>query len=87
MAPEPYYDPLAFTISEAHARGIEVHAWLNPYRANLLRTTDDLAPNHACLDPVLSQYCYPYDEYMWLDPGAPEVVDRLVSVIQDIINR
>ena len=32
-APDPYYDPLAFVIEEAHKRGIEVHAWFNPYRA------------------------------------------------------
>ncbi|MDM8004282.1 MAG: family 10 glycosylhydrolase, partial [Bacteroidota bacterium] len=33
-APDPYYDPLQFWIDEAHARGIELHAWLNPYRAH-----------------------------------------------------
>ena len=33
-APEPYYDPLAFWIVEAHARGLELHAWFNPYRAH-----------------------------------------------------
>src|SRR5688500_18952100 len=32
-APDPYYDPLAFAIAEAHKRGMELHAWINPYRA------------------------------------------------------
>ena len=36
-APNPYYDPLTFTCDEAHARNVEVHAWLNPYRANMVR--------------------------------------------------
>ena len=85
VAPDPYYDPLEFTVTEAHSRGIEVHAWLNPYRASLSPDTDGLDPSHACIQ--LSQYCYSYDNYMWLDPGAPEVVDHLVSVIQDIITR
>ena len=34
-APEPFYDPLAFAIEEAHKRGLELHAWFNPYRARL----------------------------------------------------
>jgi uncharacterized lipoprotein YddW (UPF0748 family) len=32
-APEPFYDPLAFAVAEAHKRGIELHVWINPYRA------------------------------------------------------
>ena len=34
--PDPFYDPLSYLCDEAHARGIEVHAWLNPYRANMV---------------------------------------------------
>ena len=37
IAPDPFYDPLSFACEEAHARGIEVHAWLNPYRANMVK--------------------------------------------------
>ncbi|MBR6304109.1 MAG: family 10 glycosylhydrolase, partial [Paludibacteraceae bacterium] len=41
------YDPLDFTIKEAHERGMEVHVWLNPYRVNLAKTdTSSLAPDH-----------------------------------------
>jgi len=44
--PFPLWDPLDFIILQAHARGIEVHAWLNPYRANMEPNWDGLAPNH-----------------------------------------
>src|SRR5579863_5640177 len=35
-APEPFYDPLAFAVDEAHKRGLELHAWFNPYRAGII---------------------------------------------------
>ena len=46
-APDPFYDPLTFMCTEAHARGIEVHAWLNPYRANMVRKTSHFS-RHSC---------------------------------------
>src|SRR6185437_10961235 len=46
-APEPYYDPLAFVVREAHARGLEVHAWFNPYRALQPASPGDAAPSHV----------------------------------------
>lgn len=84
-APSPLWDPLSFYVSEAHSRGIEVHAWLNPYRANLSPNWDGLAANHMA--NVYRQYAYPYSNYLWMDPGAQVIIDHLVSVIQDIINR
>ena len=44
-APQPYWDPLQWMIDECHKRGMELHAWLNPYRAKT-KTTTSLAPNH-----------------------------------------
>jgi len=84
-APSPLWDPLTFTIAEAHARGIEVHVWLNPYRANLAANWVGLAPNHMA--NRYRQYAYPYSTYLWMDPGAQVVVDHLVSVITDIVTR
>jgi len=84
-APSPLWDPLSFLVNEAHSRGIEVHAWLNPYRANLSPNWTGLASNHMA--NVYRQYAYPYGNYLWMDPGAQVVVDHLVRVIQDIINR
>ena len=65
--------------------GIQVHAWLNPYRANLAPNKNGLASNHMCV--VYSQYCYVYGNYMWMDPAASVAVDRLISVIVDILTR
>jgi uncharacterized lipoprotein YddW (UPF0748 family) len=46
-APVPYYDPLKFMIDETHKRGMEFHAWLNPFRAVFNIKTATLAPNHV----------------------------------------
>ena len=59
--------------------------WLNPYRGGIQTNYDGLAPNHVC--NTLREYCYVYDKYLWLDPGAPEVADQLISVIEDIVTR
>eukprot|EP00095_Tigriopus_kingsejongensis_P012403 maker-scaffold755_size101758-snap-gene-0.22 protein:Tk12403 transcript:maker-scaffold755_size101758-snap-gene-0.22-mRNA-1 annotation:"hypothetical protein CAPTEDRAFT_109895" len=83
--PNPYYDPLTFVVEEAHNRGIEVHVWLNPYRGGIQSTYDGLASNHVC--NTLRDYCYIYDKYLWLDPGAPEIADHLINVISDVVTR
>ena len=72
-------------MEEAHNRGIEIHAWLNPYRAAIVPDTAGMSPGHVCL--VQSQYCYSYGTYMWLDPGAPGIADQLASVIEDLVTR
>jgi uncharacterized lipoprotein YddW (UPF0748 family) len=85
VAPSPAWDPLRLLVDEAHRRGIEVHAWLNPYRANLAPNWDGLARNHMAV--VYRQYAYPYGTFLWMDPGADDVIDRLLTVIKDIITR
>ena len=45
-APVPFYDPLAFAISEAHQRGLELHAWFNPYRAHHYKSWSPITANH-----------------------------------------
>src|SRR5712691_12875033 len=44
--PEPFYDPLAFAIAEAHSRGLELHAWFNPYRARQAAAKSPISSNH-----------------------------------------
>lgn len=84
-APDPYYDPLAFTVNEAHARGIEVHCWFNPYRANHPAQKGPLAPNHiAKTQPGIVRK---YGPYLWMDPGEPEVVRHTLKVILDVVHR
>jgi uncharacterized lipoprotein YddW (UPF0748 family) len=84
-APEPYYDPLAFVVHEAHARGLRVHAWFNPYRALHPSSPGDVAPSHVSrTDPSLIRR---YGSQLWMDPGDPAVVARTTSVILDVTRR
>src|SRR6185369_16324118 len=69
-APEPQYDPLAFAIEESHKRGLELHAWFNPYRAHYSRDTLGAASTHVMrTDPDLVRQ---YSRFIWMDPGDPD---------------
>lgn len=83
-APEPFWDPLEFAITEAHKRGMELHAWLNPYRVGYLNQKR-FAPQHIMRQrPDLVRR---YGKSYWLDPGNPETIDYIVSIIRDICSR
>jgi uncharacterized lipoprotein YddW (UPF0748 family) len=83
-APEPFYDPLAFAVAEAHKRGLELHAWINPYRARN-SSTRAVSSNHVSrTDPELVRT---YGPYLWLDPGDPKVRDLTTRVALDIVRR
>lgn len=83
-APEPFYDPLAFAVAEAHKRGLELHAWINPYRAKM-PTTKHVSANHISrTNPGLVRS---YGPYLWMDPGDPAVRRRTVRVVLDIVRR
>jgi len=81
----PGYDPLAFVIEEGHKRGIEVHAWLNPYRYESVNgqwtgQAGDYRTAHP--DWILS-----YSSGSILDPGNPAVIDRIKHIIGDIVQK
>lgn len=84
-APEPYYDPLQFWIEAAHDRGLELHAWLNPFRAH--HTTGgepgpkSVVHTHPELVKKLKNRMY------WMDPGMQETQDISLSVVKDLIDR
>lgn len=79
---DPGFDPLAVAIEEAHKRGMEVHAWLNPYRIG--STSITLASNHpAVLHP---EWCIVYENNRYLDPGLPAVKTHLREVVTEIIH-
>jgi hypothetical protein len=80
----PGYDPLAFFISEAKARGLEVHAWINPYRA-AANISHPRAPGH--ISRQFPQYAYRVGTVLYMDPGAPEVRRRVVAVVRDLATR
>ncbi len=84
-APSPFYDPLQIAIEESHKRGMELHAWLNPYRVRLASYNLNLDEMNVAVqhpDWVLN---INGDEI--LDPGIPEVRQHIVNVITDIITR
>lgn len=84
-APAPFYDPLTFAVAEAHKRGLELHAWINPYRARVLASKSSIAPNHVSKKyPGMVLH---YGKYLWLDPGQKAVQDYTLSVIADIVHR
>ncbi len=84
-APSPFWDPLAFIINEAHQRDIEVHAWLNPYRARITGATYPLASNNMA--KRFPQYAYTYGNNIWMDPGAVEVQKFTINIMEDIVSR
>jgi len=83
--PVPYYDPLEFAIAESHKRNIELHAWVNPYRAQLSPADGSFAPNHMAVK--YPQYAYKYGKNIWMDPAAREVQDQTYNVIMDVVRR
>jgi len=85
VAPKPFYDPLAFAITEAHRRGMQLHAWINPFRVRSAK--DHSAPAANSIEIRHPQWVRHYGNITWLDPGLPEVRDYSLSVIADIISR
>ncbi|HEY5296712.1 MAG TPA: family 10 glycosylhydrolase [Verrucomicrobiae bacterium] len=82
--PQPFYDPLAFAIQEAHKRGLELHAWFNPFRARN-KFANSIAPNHISrTHPELIRH---YGDQLWLDPGNPFVRDYVLRVVMDVVKR
>src|SRR5581483_8929970 len=85
QAPSPLYDPLEFAVAEAHARGLELHAWFNPYRGSHPSALEPPAPDHISVRrPDLAKQ---YGRYKWLDPGEPEVQDYSFNVVMDVVRR
>ncbi|HUF30571.1 MAG TPA: family 10 glycosylhydrolase [Gemmatimonadaceae bacterium] len=83
-APSPYYDPLRFAIDEAHSRGLELHAWFNPFRARAASTRPSvgLHVSHRMPESVR-----PYGRMQWLDPGDGAVQAHVLRVIADVVRR
>ncbi|MFV0390888.1 MAG: family 10 glycosylhydrolase [Paludibacteraceae bacterium] len=81
---DPGWDPLAFAIQEAHTRGMELHAWINPYRySSSSATHGNLSTDYANSHP---EWLIAYDSYTKiLNPGIPEVTQRIVDVITEIV--
>lgn len=84
-APDPYYDPLAFAVEEAHKRGLELHAWFNPFRAVHSTNKSPIAFNH--ISRSRSSLVRKYGDQKWLDPGEPAARAHSHRVILDVVKR
>lgn len=83
--PLPEYDPLEFAVTEAHKRGLELHAWFNPYRAGHPADKSEISPDHV--SKIHPDWVREYGDYLWLDPGIPEVRQYTVDLIMDVVKR
>lgn len=85
-APEPFYDPLEFWTEAAHDRGIEMHVWLNPYRAHH-PSGDSIISNQSIVKTNPNLVVYLKQGYWWMDPSQKEVQDRTTNVVMDLVKR
>ena len=85
QGPQPFYDPLEFMIQEAHKRGMEFHAWCNPYRAVFRVNRSSIAANH--ISKIHPDWVVTYGDARYLDPGNKQVQLFVVSVIRDMLKR
>lgn len=84
-APDPWYDPLEFAISECRKRGLDIHVWFNPYRAiqNIDKTV--AAPNHVT--NTHPEWIVTYGNKRYFDPGIPEAREFVARVVSDVVRR
>ena len=85
LAPQPYYDPLHFWVTQAHLRGLELHAWFNPYRARQNGARSPAAPNHVSRTRPTAVKSY--GKYLWMDPGEEAAVQQTLDVVLDVVRR
>lgn len=84
QAPSPFYDPLDFWVKECHERGMELHAWLNPYR--VANNADyQLAETHIALKHP--EWVLKYGKKLYFDPGIPQTREFIAEVVKDIVSR
>jgi len=83
--PSPYYDPLQFMIEETHKRGMEFHAWCNPYRAEFAIGKSSISPTH--ITKLHPDWFLSYGGTRYFDPGNKEAQQYVLRVIRDIVSR
>jgi uncharacterized lipoprotein YddW (UPF0748 family) len=84
-APSPFYDPLEFWVEEAHNRGLELHVWLNPYRAHHKEGKEVTEHSIVKRRPELAVYLK--EGYWWLDPSQKGTQDHSTAVVMDLVKR
>ncbi len=84
QAPSPYWDPMAWMIEECHKRGMEFHAWINPYRAKTALSHPSAGNHISNLHP---EWMLSYDNKLFFDPALPESRRHIEMVVSDIVTR
>lgn len=84
QAPSPYWDTMQFMIDECHKRGMEFHAWINPYRVKT-SLKSELSPNH--LYNIHPEWFVTYNNQLFFDPALPESRRHICMVVADIVSR
>lgn len=85
--PDPYYDPLEFWVKEAHARGLELHCWFNPYRANHPAHKGELSEKSIVKAHPEMVKKLGTKGYYWMDPALKSVQDHSIAVVMDVVKR
>ncbi len=83
--PVPYYDPLQFMIEETHKRGMEFHAWMNPYRAFFNINKTQVSATH--ITRLHPNWFLTYGDKKYFDPGNKEVQQHVTNVVKDVVSR
>jgi uncharacterized lipoprotein YddW (UPF0748 family) len=84
-APQPLYDPLEFAVTEAHRRGLELHAWFNPFRVRHSSGSSPVSSRHV--SRTHPEFVQTYGKQLWLDPGKAAARDFSLNVILDVVRR
>lgn len=82
---DPGYDPTAFMIEETHRRGMEFHAWFNPFRAHTELSTASLAPGHVAL--THPEWILEANKQLLINPGIPEARQHIIDTIMEVVNQ
>ena len=85
-APVPYWDPLQWMVEQCHKRGMEIHAWINPYRAKHSATPREAVSPKSIVNKR-PDLCFNYDKLILLNPGLQEAADYTCKVAADIVKR
>lgn len=87
LAPKDNFDILKWMIAEAHLKGFEFHAWLNPYRATFDTKTETLSSNHDFFKhrDWMIKYGEKGKEKYYYNPGLPEVQNHLLSIVEEVV--
>jgi uncharacterized lipoprotein YddW (UPF0748 family) len=80
----PFFDPLAYLTELCHSRGIEIHAWFNPFRVRNIGYYELAKNSFAAKNP---QFIHDYDNKKFFDPGYPQVRENIIKVIMEVVRK